>query len=245
MTTESAVPAKVFVLHVRKGYEDRAAFMESSLGKLGIRFDYLLEGDKDDLNDEILDRWFAGELHGVTSATSCALKHLLAYRRILDEGLDGALILEDDISLSRKFTALFSACMAEKEARGIGDMVLSFEDTSLLYVAGSIRKKGQHIYPAVRDRYTGCYYITAGCARMILDYVEAHKCHLPIDRYHTFLIDAIGLPYYWSHPTEATQGSKNGQFGSSISVRDFNRRAYLGITRPLKVAYKKLLYRFR
>lgn len=242
---ESSVPVYTFVLHVRKGYEERALFMESMLKRLGISFSFQLEGDMEDIDDRILQRYFKGEMLRVSPETSCALKHIIAYRKILDYGLDGALILEDDIELSADFPAEFSKFLREKEERGIGEILLSMEDTSLQYVKGSRREKGRHLYPAKRDRYAGCYYISAGCARMILDYIEQNKCHLPIDRFHSFLIDAVGLPYYWSHPTLATQGSKNGRFGSSISIRDFHRRLYLKIFTPLKKIYKRFIYSLR
>lgn len=240
-----ALSVAVFVPHVRHGFEDRAATLEAMLSRLGISFSYILDGDKSDLDDATLDRCFAGEMHEVSSAASCAMKHLLAYRRILDEGLDGALILEDDIVLKRGFPEFFNVCMAECRERGIKDMLISFEDTSMQFVPGSCRHKGMHVYAAKRDRYAGCYYISAGCARLVIDYVERHKCHLPIDRFHTFLMSEAGLPYYWTHPTMATQGSKNGRFGSSISVRDRRRQRYMYLSHALKLLYKKLLYKLR
>lgn len=233
------------VLHVREGYEARAVFVEAMLGRLGIDFSYVLEGDIPDLDEATVSRSFSGAMRRVSGETSCAMKHLLAYRRLLDSGLPGALILEDDIALKRKFPAFFAKCMGEAKARGIGEMLLSFEDTSMQFVRGSQRCKGMRVYAAQRDRYAGCYYITAGVASLILDYVDAHGCHLPIDRFHTFLIKEAGLPYYWTHPTVATQGSKNGKFGSSISMRDARRQLYMHLSYPLKKAYKKLLYRLR
>ena len=235
----------VYVIHVSKGYEERARHIESMLLKMGIEFQYILEGDKENIDSYVLDKYFSGEMHTLSSATSCALKHLLAYKKIIENKLEGALILEDDIILSKNFNSFFQKCLNEKTEKGIKDILLSFENTNLQFVSGSERKKSQHLYRASRDRYAGCYYITSGCAKSILDYVDNNKCHLPIDRFHTFLIDKIGLPYYWSHPTVATQGSKTGLFRSSISLKDFNRKLYLQLSHPFKLFYKRMLYRLR
>lgn len=241
----SLLSVNVFVLHVREGYEERGVHMDNMLGRMGIAFDYILDGDKSDLDHATLNRYFRGDMCEISNATSCALKHLLAYKRIIECGLDGALILEDDISLRPDFAAFVESSLEECRRRGIKECLISFEDTSMQFVPGSQRRKWMKIYKAQRDRFAGCYYISAGCARQILDYVASYKCHLPIDLFHTHLIEAIDFPYYWSHPTVATQGSKDGRFGSSISARDHNRRKYLRISHPLKLLYKRLLYRLK
>ena len=69
MTTE--LP-QIFVLHVREGYEDRAAHIDAMMKRLGLQFEYILDGDKTDLTPEILNRWFAGPMKCVQGATSCA-----------------------------------------------------------------------------------------------------------------------------------------------------------------------------
>ena len=46
----------IFVLHVREGYEDRAAHIDAMMARLGLSFEYMLDGDKCDLTPEVLDR---------------------------------------------------------------------------------------------------------------------------------------------------------------------------------------------
>lgn len=235
----------VIVLHVKNGYEERGQHMESMLVTRKIPFVYILDGDIPDITPEILDRYFADEMHTVSAPVSCALKHLYAYEYILQHNLDGALIMEDDMILYSRFEKIFEECMRERVNRGIDQCILSFEDSSLKFVKGSVRKKGQHIYPAARDRFTGCYYISASCARAILDYVSLNKCDLPIDLFHTKLIKEISLPYYWSHPTIATQGSHCGLFLSSISEKSAKKHLYRKLTWSVKRLYKTILYRLR
>lgn len=239
-------PAQVIVLHVKKGYEERGRHMESMLGARGIPFTYLLDGDIDDANfGEELDKYFTDEVKKRPPAASCALKHFYAYRYILGNKLPGALILEDDMLLYRRFEKIFGKCLRECEQRNITNCLISLEDSNLKFVRRSDRKKGRHLYPAKRDRFACAYYISAECARMILKYVEKHKCHLPIDIFHQELITSIGLPYYWCHPAIATQGSHCGLFPSSISERSAHRRLYRRVTWDIKRIYKHLVYFFR
>lgn len=102
---------KVLVLHVKKGYEERARHIEQMLHEKGIEFEYVTDGDKPDITADILDHYFADQMHQVTAATSCALKHLYAYERILQNNWNGALILEDDMIFYKHFIPIFNKCM--------------------------------------------------------------------------------------------------------------------------------------
>lgn len=238
-------PPTLLVLHVRKGYEDREAHIRNQLNRRGLPFQFILDGDRDDLSPEVLDRYFTGQMHQPSAATSCAMKHLLACQYIIAHELEGAVVLEDDMILYKNFEKVFAECMEEIESRQLNNVLISFEDSSLNFVPGSQRRRGQHLYPARKDRFAGCIYYSRGAARMILDYVDAHRCDLPIDLLHRALIERIALPYYWCHPTIATQGTHTGLFASSISKKSARRQRYRMWTWHLKLFYKKLIYRFR
>lgn len=49
---------KVFVLHVKEGNEDRAKQIEAMLEKLGIKFEYMLDGDIKDITEERKSKYF-------------------------------------------------------------------------------------------------------------------------------------------------------------------------------------------
>lgn len=236
---------KVLVLHVKKGYEERARHIEQMLHEKGIEFEYVTDGDKPDITADILDHYFADQMHQVTAATSCALKHLYAYERILQNNWNSALILEDDMIFYKHFIPIFNKCMQECKERELPNIFISFEDSSLHFVPKSQRKKGILLYPAKRDRFAGCYYISRECAQLIINYVATHKCHLPIDLFHKDLTVKASLPYYWCHPTIATQGTHTGLYSSSISEQSAKKTNYRKYTWKIKLAYKKLLYWFR
>lgn len=236
----------ILVLHVKKGYEDRGRHMEQMLGEWGFPFTYILDGDIPDLTEETVKRLFSGRDMGrIGAQASCAMKHLLAYRYIIERNLKGALILEDDMLLYKNFEKVFSECMRELEERNLENAILSFEDSSLRFVPRSERKKGQHLYAHDRDRYAGAYYCTRSAAQLIVDYVEEHTCHLPVDLFHTSLISSAGLNYYWCHPCIATQGSQTGLFASSTSERDKKKQKHKRRTWRLRLAYKKFITLFR
>lgn len=248
MAKELNIPnleTSVLVLHVKNGYEDRARHIEKTLGDLGINFVYILDGDMSEMDGNVVKKWFKGEMERISPASSCALKHFYAYIYIVENDLPGALILEDDIVLKKGFIEGVNSCLYEMRERNIKPGLISFEDSSLQFVAGSRRQKGVKIYPAERDRFAGCYYVPRQCAEAMIDYALKNKCDLPVDRWHTKLINDIDLPYYWTSPTYASQGSHNGAFASSISDGSVMRHSYQWLSWNLKSLYKRLLYRLR
>lgn len=244
-STTNMISEKVLVLHVKKGYEDRAKNIEKMLKDKGIPFEYILDGDIPDLTPEILMHYFKGDRLSASAATSCTIKHFYAYEHIIEHNLPGALILEDDMILYDNFIPIFNQCMEERQKRSLSNILISFDDSSFHFVPRSQRVKGLHLYKEPRDRFTGSYYISKECAQQIMDYVEKNKCDLAIDRFHTALITSDNLQYYWCHPTTATQGTHNGLFPSSISMKSAKKQNYRKYTWKLKLMYKKLLYWFR
>ena len=53
---ENLTNKAVFVLHVKKGYEDREQHIKAMLQKMNIPFSWILDGDIADLTPEILDK---------------------------------------------------------------------------------------------------------------------------------------------------------------------------------------------
>ncbi|MDE6611933.1 MAG: glycosyltransferase family 25 protein [Muribaculaceae bacterium] len=230
---------KIFVLHVKKGYEDREAHINAMMSRLGLEFEYITDGDIADLTPEVLKQWFDADspLGHAVASTSCAYKHIITYQKIIEQGLDGAMILEDDILLRHDFCRI-----AEESLRQLPPdrpAIINYEDTRLRFVPYSQRRRGRVIYPGDRDRFTGAYYINRTGAHDILELAAREKISRPIDHHHRHLLERGLLDYWWSHPCVATQGSFNGLFASSISVSRSKVLAF-----KIKKAYRKLLYRF-
>jgi len=213
---------KVFVLHVKHGYESRAEHIEAQMKQHGIDFTYILDGDIPDINDAILDKYFIDSMHNATPATSCTLKHILAYEALLLENYKDALIFEDDIFLNSNFNEIFNACMHEIERRediNSDKLFISFENSELNFVPSSKLISGQFLYKQETGRCAGAYYITKGSAEKMISSLQQHKCNKISDIWHNDLFKNGLLDIFWCHPTIAEQGSHSGQFDSALSHR--------------------------
>lgn len=175
--------------------------------------------------------------------TSCSLKHLLIYKRMVDEHLTEALVFEDDILLGRRFVPLFNRSLDELHAMDAGRAIMAnYEDTRLRFVPRSQRRHGQLLYKGDRDRMAGAYYINLAAARALLASAESEKFDAPIDLMHRRLLERGEIDYYWCQPTIATQGSHNGLFASGITL---GKGMLLPMKWRIERLYKQALYFFR
>lgn len=239
---------RVLIIHAKK-YAMRKCHMDSMMRVHPYSFEYILDGDANQLSKELIYKYFTDEEieKGVKMddpcILSCALKHFYAYEKIVKEKLSGALILEDDAILFDSFDVIFAKTMQEYEDKYKNDnVIISYEDTRLRFIPRSKRVKGTYLYRGDRDRMAGAYYINKNAAEMILYEVKSKKCHLPIDLYHRHLINQGKLLYLWCQPTIATQGSHTGLFSSTLSGKDLWMK---NLRWKCKLIYKKLLYEFR
>jgi glycosyl transferase family 25 len=235
---------QILVVHVQH-FQERSESIERQMKEIGFSFHYILDGDVDTIDDNVLARYFKDgkdDMYHAQPATSCALKHFYAYEYILNHYLEGALILEDDAILKKNFLPYFLQSIDEYERRfSDTPVIISYENSSLTFVPGSMRRKGVMLYRAKKDRFTGGYFINRQGAKAILDDVRSNKCELAIDGYHNNLLHRNKLIYLWSHPTLIQQGTCMGKFSTSISKDDWLPR----LRWYCKLFYKSLLYYFR
>lgn len=219
--------------------------MEKMLGKMGIEFEYILDWDIPDIDDETLARNFIGLMRQKSAAASCALKHLEAYRRMLREDIPYMLVLEDDMFLARNFVKVFAAAFEElKRSHGTEKPFwLGMEATCMGFTPRSIRRKGQYVYPGRFLQCAGCYLINKSLAKIITDEITSAKTDLPIDTYIDSLRARKMFDSFWTHPVIAEQGSHMGLMPSSIG--NPMKGPLKWMRRRFTFAYKKILYFFR
>lgn len=224
---------KVFVAHVKSGYESRRRSIVEQLSRLNLCFEFMLDGDIEDITEELKDRWFLPELINNPKMMSCTCKHFLIYEQIVKSGWQGALILEDDIFLAVDFVEEFNKSMRELFSRR--DVFpsrawVSYENSTLRFPSRTILKSTQRLYRSGEPRCTGAYYIGAEAAHSLLKIADTEKVDLPIDCYVALVTkrNKSPLELYWCHPTIAEQGSMNGVFSSM----DIRRKA--GLWRKMK-----------
>ena len=90
---------------------DRRAHITAELKKTGIDYEIVtaVDGQELDLQDRAnIDPAFLQHKH-LAGGAGCALSHLNVYRKIIADGLDVALVLEDDVILPADLTTLADA----------------------------------------------------------------------------------------------------------------------------------------
>lgn len=244
---KKCVNCETFLIHPSKGFEEREEYVKSQLHPIGIEYEHIDTCDAHSDSLRLKTRhWFRGSmLETNENIRSCTAKHLSAYELIVERGLPGALILEDDVTLSNKFCGVFNASIAEYEADETyrdKAVVISYENSRLRFVERSRRIKGKYLYPGVCDRMAAAYYINNAACRLMLDIAQTRKLGLPIDLEHNEALKRGQLTYLWCHPTIITQGSFDGRFASSLSSK---KKQFISLRWHLKLAYRRLLYFFR
>ena len=93
---------KAYVINLDR-VPERKASIEQELAKTGIRYEIMsaVDGRQLDLIDRslVVPDGLIARRGNWPSVAACSLSHLAAYRRVLEEDLPGALILEDDVSV--------------------------------------------------------------------------------------------------------------------------------------------------
>lgn len=233
---------QTYIIHV-KGNTAREQFILSEVNKKGLVYEFILEGNKEEITDEIRSKYFGTDFQVHFSAVSCALKHIKAYERMVAKNLPYALILEDDIMLNDDFNPILLKIIDEIKSRNLSNLLISLEDSLLQYVERSQLIKNQILYKKKYGRMAGAYFIDLACAKTLLDTIKKDTCNKPIDWFHNQCADNELLTIYWSQPVIACQGSLNGKMHSLLENKPYGllRQLSFGLQRY----YKKMVYFFR
>ena len=233
---------KTYIVHVAAFTERRQQLDKHLAANPFLDPHFILEGDIDDLTDDILDRYFKDRMHSKSAGASCVYKHLRAFENLRDND-ELALILEDDIHLNRNFTKQLKKVIAEAKERKLEGYIISLDDSILRYVNGSERKKGQLLYKKQADRFAGCYLMDKKAATLMLEECYANKIGTPVDHYQSYCAKKGIIDVYWAHPTIAVQGSLMGSFQSELGKKRLGKMNVLSF--KIQRLYKRLLYRLR
>ncbi len=210
---------KVFVIHTRTGLGYRRDFMERQMETLGISFEFMLAGDIEDLNQAVLEKYFAPPMQVYDARTSCALKHIYVFEQLIERSWQNVLILEDDAILSGDFVQDFNALMLEvSERQDISEDLayICLENSTLEFVPKRQRKRNQKLYAASKTRGGGGYFLTYEVAARVVEYIYQKRCHISNDLFLNALFPILEIPVYWSQPALIEQASNNGMWQSSL-----------------------------
>ncbi|MBF0230650.1 MAG: glycosyltransferase family 25 protein [Desulfamplus sp.] len=238
-----------YVLHVKKGYEDREQSIVKQFGELGISFEWVLDYDVYDINanrEEILKRYsYNGDMKD--SAVSCALKHISTWEKIAIGSQEGAFIFEDDVVIDLlNFQQLVKSALEEfnKELLNgcYNDALISLGDAGAMHVPWTKMDKGKKLYPAQLIRCSDSYFITKGAAKRMMNWIEKNGFALPSDGLIDKICNDIGILILWLEPTVVSQGSHTGVFASAIEIGERKGGIFNKVEWYSRVFRRKYLY---
>jgi glycosyl transferase family 25 len=153
---------------------DRRAHITGQFAKARAHHEIVngVDGRDVDLSDtQLVDPAFANAYAVRPGVVGCSLSHLKAYQKILDDDLDSACILEDDVLLPEDFNVLTSAIA--RHMSGAEVVLLNFHSQGTLRITrvGAAHLPSSRLLAQVVDESqagsTGGYLITReACARM-------------------------------------------------------------------------------
>lgn len=205
----------IFVLNVKK-FDQRRTFMKQQLAAFGLWAEFIFDWDIDDLNDEVITRFFADANFLSSAQKSCALKHVLALQKTA-AGNGFSLILEDDAILSKDFKRGLQRAL-DQSSQFQGEMVMYIGSGGNFFTPKSQRKPGQYLYPGKRGRFADSYIIDSATARRRLAWIDTHKISDPIDNQFDKMDKLLGIKTLWLEDPVVEQGSKNGLFNSALET---------------------------
>jgi glycosyl transferase family 25 len=93
-----------FIIHVSTHTQrEKHIVHQIQKSKFLHNYELITKGDIQDIDTSIHQQYFGGVLHTINAGVSCAYKHILAYEEVIQQNLEFALILEDDIFLENNF----------------------------------------------------------------------------------------------------------------------------------------------
>ncbi|MDR3113588.1 MAG: phosphoribosylglycinamide formyltransferase [Endomicrobium sp.] len=249
---------KGYIIHV-KGDAVREKHIREQIKNIDIFFEFILDGQPEDLTKEIVEKTFSGGMKNILNSggetdyfnlgtASCTYKHLLAYRDVVKSNIPFGIVFENDIVAEKNFNEMIFKVLDEIKSRGLKNFIISLEDSMLRYVARSKRVNGRLIYRNPNlTRFAGAYLFDLEYAKNMLDYVDKKGCNDVIDWFINHRDREKIIDIYWLHPTIATGGTSCGKLSSYFECRRNMgfKRFFRRVSFTVQRAYKKLLWNLR
>jgi len=216
LSPERALPQgldAIFIIHAAS-FVERRKFIEAQMKVVGLPFEFVLEFDIPAIPETLRQRLF--RTNGLSPAQqSCALKHWHAHQLMLQRNIARALILEDDVILSKAFLPALRGLMREEIS--LGDPHVTFLGCGgHYYVPNKQIRVGQWLYPRNQGKFADSYILSLATAKRRLDWIDANGITLPIDHTFEHIDRTLTTPMFWLEPPVVEQGSHNGKFSSTL-----------------------------
>lgn len=204
----------VYVIHARK-YVERGLHMRAHLAQFGIPFEIIELFDADQISEADLKRCVSPDSKLSPALVSSVFKHIEALRRMVANGVQRALIFEDDVVLHPQFNEHLNRFLDEAD-RFDHPHSIQIGCANNMFVPKRLLQPGQHLYPADQVRAADSFIINHEAARLRLAWLERNKFFQPADHLYNRTDREMGIRFYWSDPTIVEQGSMNGMFQSTL-----------------------------
>jgi len=164
---------RVFVINLVRRAE-RMEFMRLQFSRLGINFERMEAIDGAAMPAREIEqsvnrfRWYCAQGYRARNGEiGCALSHQLVYRKMIDENISAACIVEDDITLSPKFGEV---------AGEVGGFLSSAGDSPTVVLLSKSFQAAEHpssgtcqIYQVARENSTCGYALNVAAAKRLLE----------------------------------------------------------------------------
>lgn len=183
------LPTSIFVINL-PGQSDRRISISTQLDSTGLGYEIVPAVDGRKLSSEELGAHYrrdsveAGVRREMTlGEIGCALSHQSVYRRMIEQGLPWAVIVEDDARLGTDFPSLLGA-VVDRLDTGLPEIYL-FSHIARYTNWGRRRILGKYwLVNPVRAHGGHCYLLTVAAARALLRI--NYPVHAPIDSWIRF-----------------------------------------------------------
>lgn len=203
----------IFVVHA-SSFKERGKLIQAQMDDAGLPFEFILDFDISMITEALKQRLFAkSELS--PAQQSCAAKHWHAHTLIFERRLSRALVLEDDVILSRDFLPTLVRLLRE-------DLLFEHPHVTFLgcgghdYVPFHQVNPAQLLYRRNQGKFADSYIVSLEAAERRLDWINLNGIPIPIDHLFEKIDRELGNAMYWLEPPVVEQGSHNGTFDSAL-----------------------------
>lgn len=175
---------------------DRRAYITGALEKIGLDYELVtaIDGHDLDLHDQTsIDPAFLADVMCTVGSAGASMSHINVYAKIIEDGLDKALVLEDDVILPADLRNLADAVGDQLVGAEIALLSVDSPEPCRMSPEGSIQlPSGRQLALPVdvsQPRSGGAYVITReACERMV---ERALPLRVPADAWWFFYREGI------------------------------------------------------
>jgi glycosyl transferase, family 25 len=131
---------RAYVINLARS-SDRRAHITDEMTKAGLDYEFITAVDGRDLDlqdSNIIDPSLIARNPFPAGTAGCALSHLRAYKKIVADGSDQALILEDDVTLPANLGALLDAVADHLTGAEVALLNFGSDDKCKISLQGSV-----------------------------------------------------------------------------------------------------------